>query len=30
VPMSESLDDALRAVREASAPLIPPAFGLAG
>jgi len=30
VPMYESLDDALRAVREASAPLIPPAFGLAG
>lgn len=30
VPMYESLEDALRAVRGATTPLIPPAFGLAG
>ena len=30
VPVYESLDEALRAVREATAPLIPPAFSLAG
>ena len=30
VPMYESLEDALRALREATPPLIPPAFGLTG
>jgi len=30
VPVYESLEDALRAVREARAPLIPPVFGMAG